>query len=76
MRERYITVLTFSYLHELAIVRGRLEAEGIECVVKDELTTQIQPFLTNVIGGIKLQVKESDLQSAITVLKDVGYDIK
>jgi hypothetical protein len=69
----YITVLTFTYSYEVAIVRGRLEAEGIECFVQDELTVQTLPFYSNAIGGIKLQVKESDLQQTVAILKDSGY---
>ena len=33
---KFITVLTFTYAHEVAIIRGRLEAEGITCFTKDE----------------------------------------
>lgn len=68
-----ITVKTFTYPHELAIIQGRLESEGIECFVLDELTAQVNPFYSNAIGGIKLQVKESDLERTIEILKDGGY---
>ena len=71
--EKNITVLTFTFPHEVAIVRGRLEAEGISCFVKDELTVQIHPFYSNAIGGVKLQVRESDLTQAIEILKETGY---
>ncbi|MDR2814047.1 MAG: DUF2007 domain-containing protein [Prevotellaceae bacterium] len=69
----YITVFSFTYPSEVMIVRGRLESEGIECFVKDELTVQVNPFYSNAIGGIKLQVKESDLEQAVKILKEVGY---
>jgi hypothetical protein len=71
--DNYITVLTFTYPYEVAIVRGRLESDGIECFVQDELTIQIHPFYSNAIGGIKLQVKESDLEQAVEILKEAGY---
>jgi hypothetical protein len=71
--DNYITVLTFTYPYEIAIVRGRLESDGIECFVQDELTVQVHPFYSNAIGGIKLQVKESDLKQTIEILKDTGY---
>jgi hypothetical protein len=72
----YITVLTFNYPYEVAIVRGRLESEGIECFVKDELTVQVQPFYSNAIGGVKLQVKECDLKQAVEILEEAGYITK
>jgi hypothetical protein len=71
--DSYITVLTFTYPYELAIVRGRLESEGIECFVQDELTAQVHPFYSNAIGGVKLQVKASDLKQAVEILKETGY---
>ena len=71
--EKFITVLTFTFANEVSIIRGRLEAEGITCFVKDEYTVQVQPFYSNAIGGVKLQVKESDLNQAIEILKEAGY---
>ncbi len=73
MTDRFMTVLTFTYPHELAIVRGRLESEGIECFVADELTAQVNPFYSNAIGGVKLQVRESDIERATEILKESGY---
>ena len=42
--EKFITVLTVTYGHEIAVIRGRLESEGITCFVQDELTVQVNPF--------------------------------
>jgi len=69
----FVTIKTFTYATELAIIRGRLESEGIECFVKDELTIQMNPFYSNAIGGIKLQVKKDDAVKAIEILKEEGY---
>jgi hypothetical protein len=71
--DNFITVLTFTYPSEALIVRGRLESEGITCFVQDELTTQVAPFYSNALGGVKVQVMESDLQRAVKILKEAGY---
>jgi predicted RNA-binding Zn-ribbon protein involved in translation (DUF1610 family) len=71
--EQFKTVLTFTYPSEMVVVRGRLEADGIECFVQDELTIQVNPFYSNAIGGVKLQVKESDYESAVEILRQRGY---
>jgi hypothetical protein len=71
--EDFVTIATFTYPTELVIFRGRLESEGIECFVKDEFTVQVNNLLSNAIGGIKLQVKNSDVNKAIAILKDGGY---
>ncbi|MDR1738880.1 MAG: DUF2007 domain-containing protein [Candidatus Symbiothrix sp.] len=69
----WITVLTFTYPADMAIVRGRLESESIECFAADELTAQVHPFASAAIGGVKLQVRESDLPRAVEILKSTGY---
>ena len=72
MKDKLVTVLTFPSIHELALIRGRLESEEIECFVQDELTVQVTPF-PNAIGGIKLQVRESDIERTVAILNEIGY---
>lgn len=69
----YVTIATFTYPSETAVIKGKLESEGIECVLKDELTAQVHNFLSNAIGGIKLQVKREEAAKAIQILKEAGY---
>ena len=66
--DNFITIMTFTYPAKLAVLRTRLEADGIECRVLDELT----PY-SYAIGGVKLQVRESDVQKAAAILKAGGY---
>jgi hypothetical protein len=65
--------MTFNHPIELAVLRSRLEADGIECNLLDEYTTEANPFYANAIGGVKLQVLENDVQRAVEVLKEEGY---
>ena len=69
----FITIKTFTYPHEAAVLFSKLESEGIECFLKDELTTQINPFYSNAIGGVKLQVRVNDFERASQILTDGGY---
>lgn len=57
---------------ELAVVRGRLESEGIECFVPDEMMVQASQYYV-ATGGIRLQVHERDLRQATGILKEGGY---
>jgi hypothetical protein len=68
-----VTVATFVYQHEFGIPRSLLESEGIECFVCDEFTVSVHPFYSNAIGGIKLQVNESDAQRAVDILIEGGF---
>jgi hypothetical protein len=69
----YRTIKSFDYIHQLAIVKGLLESEGIECFVVDEYTTQVNPLFSNAIGGIKLQVDVNDFPRAKEILENHGH---
>ena len=69
----FITIITFGMPHEIIPVRARLESDGIECFVRDELTVTAQPLWSNAIGGIKLQVRERDFVRARDILIECGY---
>lgn len=72
--ENLITLTTFEYPFEAQVIKSKLESEGIYVFLKDELTIQIDNFLSNAIGGVKLQVFEKDVAQALELLK--VYDVK
>ena len=53
------------------MVRSYLESLGAKCYMKDEFINRA--YVPNVTGGVKLQVEEEDLETAIMLLKDGGY---
>ena len=69
----WITIMTFTYPHESYVIRGALESEGIQTFLKDELTIQIDNFLSNAIGGVRLQVPKDQVEDAVKLLKENGY---
>lgn len=71
-----VTVATFIYSHEAAILKSRLEAEGIQCYLKDENTLQVQPFYSNAIGGVKLQVSDNDVIRAKKIVEEYYANTK
>ncbi len=71
--DKLVTIATFTYPSEVVVIKGRLESEGIECFVKDEITAQVHNFISNAIGGVKLQVRQSDAIRATEILKEAGY---
>lgn len=64
-----ITLRTFDNYVTAHIVKARLEAEGITCVLRDENTIVMQWHIANAIGGIKLQVAACDYATARHVLE-------
>lgn len=71
--DELVTIQTFLYSHEATIVRGVLEREGVLCFLKDEFTIQANPFYSNALGGVKLQVHKEDETIAKKILDEYGY---
>ena len=51
--DNLVTIITFTFAHELAIVRSILESEGIDCFVRDELTVQVNPLYSNAMSAMR-----------------------
>ncbi|SRR4030042_2714525 len=73
--EDLATIAQFSQGAEAYIMRGRLETEGIGCFIADEHLISINWLYSNAIGGVKLQVKKSDIEKAKKILAEKS-DIK
>ena len=69
----WVVIFSFTYPHEAYVAKGLLESNGIEVLLKDEMTTQVYNFYSNAIGGVKIQVKKSDVEGAKKILKEGGY---
>ena len=67
MPDRLVTVATFYQPAQGYVLKGRLEAEGIPCFMQDEAASQTMLYAP-VIGGAKLQVRESDLAQVHRVM--------
>jgi hypothetical protein len=64
----WITIVSFTFPHEAYVITAKLESEGIRVNLKDELTTQVNNFYSNAIGGVKVQVSEDDYSKAREIL--------
>jgi hypothetical protein len=67
------TIAVFTFPGDLVIAKTKLESEGIECRVLDELTVQSYNFLSNAVGGVKLQVPKSEFDRAYSILLQGGF---
>ena len=68
---KLVTVQTFDNAIDLALLKSKLESEGIACYVFDELTVTINPLWSNGIGGIKLKINENDIEKAQLILQEI-----
>jgi DNA-directed RNA polymerase subunit RPC12/RpoP len=65
-----ITIATFQYPHEAAILQAKLELEGIQCYLQDQNVVVANPFYSNAVGGVKLQINDSDLERAKPIVDE------
>lgn len=68
--DNWVTIISFTYPHEAHMAKAKLESEGIETMIQDELTAQVNNFYSNAIGGVKLLVKENVAELAIRILEE------
>lgn len=67
----FVTIARYQYSSEAQIVKGRLEADGIRVFLKDNITIDTDPLVSNAIGGIKLKVSSEDEKAAKEILKSI-----
>jgi len=75
MVEKLVTIATFSEPMEAHLCQAKLEAEGVESYIADEHTIGTNWFYTNIVGGVKLQVRSSDVENAARIIQKKTPDI-
>lgn len=68
MSDKLVTIGTFYTVVEATFALNQLEAEGVKAVLADTASVEVMWYLTEAIGGIKLQVMEEDADRAISIL--------
>lgn len=71
MNNEWITLGSYEFVSDVQIIKGKLESEGIEVQLKDENTVGVEPFASNAIGGIKLQVLKQDEEAARVIYDEL-----
>ena len=56
MEETFVIIAVFQYSQDAQVLRGKLESEGIPAFLEDEFTIDVDPFVSNAIGGVKLKI--------------------
>ncbi|UOY04699.1 DUF2007 domain-containing protein [Muricauda sp. SCSIO 64092] len=71
MKNEFYTITSSTYPADIQILKGKLESEGIQVFLRDENTVNTDPLISDAIGGVKLQVYESDKEKAIAIYKQL-----
>lgn len=64
-----VTIRQYRDLSEAIVARGVVESAGIFCFLKDENLVRLDWQMSNLIGGIRLQVAAADVDAAEAVLE-------
>ncbi len=72
-QDTLVTIMTMENGFKANLLRVRLEDSGIQAFVFDENVATINPLYHNLIGGIKVKIKESDKEKALELLKAENY---
>lgn len=69
-----ITIKESHFVLDLAVLKSRLESEGIECVLKNELTAQVISYIPAFL--VELQVDEINLARVEEIMAETGDSVK
>ncbi|MGB7584719.1 MAG: DUF2007 domain-containing protein [Terriglobales bacterium] len=65
-----VTIKRFRDLPEALLAKGSLESAGIATLLVDENMIRLDWFISNLLGGIKLQVAPEDVEEATAILSE------
>jgi hypothetical protein len=66
--QRTVTIRQFRDPSEAMVAKSVLDSAGIECFLRDENTVRLDWVISNMIGGIRLQVAAKDVGAAEELL--------
>lgn len=67
---KFVTIKESHYQGDLVVLKSRLESEGIECRLKNELTTQVINHIPAFM--VELQVPENEVDRARNIMIETG----
>ncbi|KAF2519007.1 DUF2007 domain-containing protein [Flavobacterium salilacus subsp. salilacus] len=70
----FVTAATFTYPHEITILKHLLAEAGIAFFFENETMTSIAPLYSAALGGIKLKVHRNDLETVKAILKNFSSE--
>ncbi|MDG2432202.1 DUF2007 domain-containing protein [Flavobacterium sp.] len=74
--EKFITIAVFDYVHEIQILKHRLDQEELQYFFENEIMSSFAPMYSNALGGITLKIHPNDFETVKTILQEMKYDNK
>jgi len=76
---KLVTIRKFRDLPEALLAKGSLDSAGLESFLADDNMVRLDWFISNLLGGIKLQVKPEDAETADKILNEPipeGFEVE
>ncbi len=67
--KKFRTVAVFTYPAEATIMKSKLESENVSVFLRNEYTIAAEPFASNALGGIKMEVYVEDYVKALGIIE-------
>ena len=71
MSSKFKVIAIFTYPSEASALQARLDHEGIQSHLKDEHLIAAEPFASNALGGVKVQVFKEDFIRASAIVREL-----
>lgn len=71
-----VTIESYDFMYQVQVAQLALEAEGIRSSLENETIVTMDWFLSNAVGGIKLQVAAEDAVAATRILNEIRANAK
>jgi hypothetical protein len=68
MTDELVTIGSYPTVFEAELVKGQLEAFGVDAVMDDRNMVGLNVLLTNLYGGVKVRVRETQAEEARRIL--------
>ena len=66
---KFRTVAVYAYPANAAVMKSKLESEGVVVLLRDEFTIGVDPFASQAIGGVKMDVHVEDYVKALGIIE-------
>ena len=72
----FITIATFNFPYEIAVLKSVLKKEGIRHLFLNENLVATNPFASIAYGGIQLKIHPNDKEIVEQILNDLNNNLK
>jgi hypothetical protein len=74
-RDELVTIASFSHAPEAYVTFTKLQAEGILSFIADDYMVTMNWLWSNVLHGVKIRVRESDVEAAVKILDSIPKEL-